>query len=557
MYGNSKSLVILFLVSVLLILGGLGCGPTSRSSRGSIEEPAEEPVEEPVEKPAEEPVEEPVEEPAEEPVEELVEEPAEEPVEEPAPSENAEDPAIYVQQGRDYMRQGEYWEAVDAYSQALDLDPEYVSASFGRAYAYHRLGEYEAAVDDYRRTLDLDPDHDVALNNLAYLYVDVWETNLEEATALAYRALELEGDGDSRAIYLDTLGWIFYKRGMLDEAYEVLAEAVDLKPDHPEIFQHWELVRATAEENDTDDDGVPDQVDQCPGTSNGVAVDSSGCELAYDSDDDGIPDDEDRCPDTPRNVEVDSDGCELVYDSDDDGVPDDEDECPDTPGNVEVDSDGCELVYDSDNDGIPDDEDRCPDTPRNVEVDSQGCELVYDSDNDGVPDDEDRCPGTSAGTKVDRTGCQQAILGTLTTQQMKDLVKRVEPQANHGGANISLVLNSGDANSALIHIKFRSREDEDTYVYLDFILSVVDGRLKVAGPITIRLRRNTFFCDFDVTRVCVRGGRVYYSRCSTEVINKNCDMVISDIEDQLEAMFRESIQGLEVQGDRLLITYYP
>ena len=91
--------------------------------------------------------------------------------------------------------------------------------------------------------------------------------------------------------------------------------------------------------------------------------------IIMDSDNDGVPDDQDLCPGTPYGVAVDSNGCPL--DSDKDGVPDYLDKCPDTPAGVKVDKDGCPL--DSDKDGIPDYLDKCPDTPRGVQVDENGC----------------------------------------------------------------------------------------------------------------------------------------------------------------------------------------
>jgi OOP family OmpA-OmpF porin len=61
---------------------------------------------------------------------------------------------------------------------------------------------------------------------------------------------------------------------------------------------------------DSDGDGVYDDMDKCPDTPKGVAVDSTGCPL--DSDGDGVPDYLDKCPDTPKGVAVDSTGCPPV-----------------------------------------------------------------------------------------------------------------------------------------------------------------------------------------------------------------------------------------------------
>jgi len=121
---------------------------------------------------------------------------------------------------------------------------------------------------------------------------------------------------------------------------------------------------------DSDGDGVPDDLDKCPGTPFGVKVDGGGCPL--DSDRDGVPDYLDRCPGTPSGVKVDSSGCPL--DSDRDGVLDYLDRCPGTPGGVKVDGSGCPL--DSDGDGVPDYVDRCPGTPQGAKVDEKGCPLI-------------------------------------------------------------------------------------------------------------------------------------------------------------------------------------
>ncbi|MGH8274916.1 MAG: OmpA family protein [Gammaproteobacteria bacterium] len=62
-------------------------------------------------------------------------------------------------------------------------------------------------------------------------------------------------------------------------------------------------------EEDTDGDGVPNNLDQCPGTPAGVKVDSHGCPL--DSDHDGVPNYLDQCPNTPPGVQVDVHGCPI------------------------------------------------------------------------------------------------------------------------------------------------------------------------------------------------------------------------------------------------------
>ena len=92
-------------------------------------------------------------------------------------------------------------------------------------------------------------------------------------------------------------------------------------------------------DQDSDGDGVPDEMDECPATPAGVQVGANGCPL--DSDGDGVPDYLDQCPGTPAGVAVDARGCPM--DSDLDGVPDHLDKCPDTLAGTEVDANGCPL----------------------------------------------------------------------------------------------------------------------------------------------------------------------------------------------------------------------
>ena len=185
------------------------------------------------------------------------------------------------------------------------------------------------------------------------------------------------------------------------------ARPIMLAYGHPQVplsaVQDWveitlEGARAPKPVLDSDGDGVPDDIDKCPGTPKGAKVDAKGCEL--DSDGDGVVDRLDKCPGTPKGTKVDAKGCEL--DSDGDGVVDSQDRCPGTPAGAKVDFKGCEL--DSDGDGVVDRLDQCPATPAGRKVNAQGCEL--DSDGDGVVDALDKCPGTPASAKVDAMGCE-------------------------------------------------------------------------------------------------------------------------------------------------------
>jgi OmpA-OmpF porin, OOP family len=128
----------------------------------------------------------------------------------------------------------------------------------------------------------------------------------------------------------------------LDETHHNLAYSAGLTflfggGEEPVVEQKIE-----SENIDTDGDGVYDHLDKCPGTPQGVRVDSNGCPL--DTDGDGVYDYLDKCPGTPQGVQVDSNGCPL--DTDGDGVYDYLDKCPGTPEGATVDTRGCWVIKD-------------------------------------------------------------------------------------------------------------------------------------------------------------------------------------------------------------------
>lgn len=98
----------------------------------------------------------------------------------------------------------------------------------------------------------------------------------------------------------------------------------------------------------------------------------------------------------------------VLLDDDDDGVKNNVDQCPETPNGEAVDVNGCSenQLLDDDNDDIKNYLDQCPDTPNGETVDDEGCsDSQLDDDNDGVMNDEDQCPNTSLNTSVDIKGC--------------------------------------------------------------------------------------------------------------------------------------------------------
>ena len=89
---------------------------------------------------------------------------------------------------------------------------------------YINMGDYPKGEAELEILLERLPDDAGVNNDLGYLYAEQGK-NLEKAEAMIRKAVQ--GDPENHA-YLDSLGWVLFKRGKLKEAIEPLTKAVKL-----------------------------------------------------------------------------------------------------------------------------------------------------------------------------------------------------------------------------------------------------------------------------------------------------------------------------------------
>src|SRR5207248_9763276 len=73
-----------------------------------------------------------------------------------------------------------YYESVQSYKRAIDLDPTAVEARMGLGEVYEDKGLYKEAVEEYRKVIELDDKNTGARYNLALVYE---KTDPKEAIA--------------------------------------------------------------------------------------------------------------------------------------------------------------------------------------------------------------------------------------------------------------------------------------------------------------------------------------------------------------------------------------
>lgn len=116
-------------------------------------------------------------------------------------------------------------QAVAQYRAALDRNPEDANVYTLLGILEDGRGNYDAALNNYSKALEFDKNSPIASNNLAWLFADHDKGNLDEALRLAQTAVSQYPDEPG---YLDTLGWVYYKKGLFPSAAEQLQKAADL-----------------------------------------------------------------------------------------------------------------------------------------------------------------------------------------------------------------------------------------------------------------------------------------------------------------------------------------
>ncbi|TNC74201.1 tetratricopeptide repeat protein [Rubellimicrobium roseum] len=139
----------------------------------------------------------------------------------------------------DHLRRMEsFAEAEAAYGRAIALLPEGAGRlwylHFMRALAHEGQADWPATESDLRAALRLNPDQPQVLNHLGYSLVDRGE-KLDEAMEMIARAVDLRPD--SGAI-VDSLGWAYFRLGRYAEAVEQLELASTLLSTDPVINDH-------------------------------------------------------------------------------------------------------------------------------------------------------------------------------------------------------------------------------------------------------------------------------------------------------------------------------
>lgn len=139
----------------------------------------------------------------------------------------------YNERGNVFLAMGRFEEAIADYEKAIETSPPYPEVWTNLGQCHRKSGKFDEAVEAYSRALDLEPENFLARVGRAQA-LDAVE-RLDEAEHDYTRALEIHSE--------DPLLWanravLKYQRGALDESLGDLDRAIRLAPEEPDLYQN-------------------------------------------------------------------------------------------------------------------------------------------------------------------------------------------------------------------------------------------------------------------------------------------------------------------------------
>ena len=133
-----------------------------------------------------------------------------------------------------YIQKDRPGEAIPHLNNALIFNPDWIPALISLANCYEGIKQYSMADSLYQEVLKIDPENATVLNNYGYS-LSIRGIQLDRALSMAEKAVKQSPENGS---FLDTMGWILYKKGRFEEALEYLEKAFNKRDDSAEVADH-------------------------------------------------------------------------------------------------------------------------------------------------------------------------------------------------------------------------------------------------------------------------------------------------------------------------------
>jgi tetratricopeptide (TPR) repeat protein len=142
---------------------------------------------------------------------------------------------VHLNTGDAYARKSRYKDAIEAYKDAIDADPNQVMAWLGLGKTYARIERIGESIDSFNKALEIQPDLAQAWLHLGDAYLR--SNEYEEAIYAFERAIKLEIIDQDKGHALAGLGKAYRLQSRYDEAINAYNKAVEVAPKMASVWR--------------------------------------------------------------------------------------------------------------------------------------------------------------------------------------------------------------------------------------------------------------------------------------------------------------------------------
>ena len=143
-------------------------------------------------------------------------------------------PQLYLVLASLYEISEEHESAVDVLREGLQYNNENTDLCYRLGILLGKLKRLEESIKQMEIVIKIDPRHADALNYIGYTYADE-NVHLDRALELIEKAIKYKPNS---GYIIDSLGWVYFRKGLYDKALTELKKAVGLAPHDPAIAEH-------------------------------------------------------------------------------------------------------------------------------------------------------------------------------------------------------------------------------------------------------------------------------------------------------------------------------
>ena len=149
-------------------------------------------------------------------------------------TENIKNAEAHYDRGVNLGTSGKHQEAIEAFKQAIRINPDYAEVHYNLGVAHGKSGMHKEAIEAYKQAIRINPDYSDAHTNLGVSYGR--KGMYKEAIESFKQAIKTNYENAN--VYIN-LGVAYGKSGMYKEAIDALSQAIKVNPDNAEA--HYNL----------------------------------------------------------------------------------------------------------------------------------------------------------------------------------------------------------------------------------------------------------------------------------------------------------------------------